>query len=116
MRPKIWINMGLKHSMINDVNSTNYSYEEIKDGHCSLAIVPLWLLKMIKLLDARGIIFIYFTDDCLDSYFGLEQGGGNDMGLMEPLCPITLINLTTKSLHHFGFSLFYPLSLIPSFH
>lgn len=83
---------------INDINSSSYNYQEIKSlGNRALFVGRSATLAIED--DRCKKNHIYFTDDCLDSYFGLEQGGGKDMGVYNLLDGTILPHYTGQSYH-----------------
>ncbi|KAH0671927.1 hypothetical protein KY284_023014 [Solanum tuberosum] len=82
----------------------DYNYEEIKDlGDRALFVGKSATLAMAIEEDDQGSGYkrnhIYFTDDCVDSYFNLEQGGGKDMGVYNMVDGTIVPHYTGQSYH-----------------
>ncbi|WMV28335.1 hypothetical protein MTR67_021720 [Solanum verrucosum] len=92
---------GAKAFHVYKINDCNY--EEIKDlGDRALFVGKSATLDM-AIEDDQGSgckrNHIYFTDDCVDSYFNLEQGGGKDMGVYNMVDGTIVPHYTGQSYH-----------------
>ncbi|XP_049405392.1 uncharacterized protein LOC125868866 [Solanum stenotomum] len=92
---------GAKAFHVYKINDCNY--EEIKDlGDRALFVGKSATLAM-AIEDDQGSgckrNHIYFTDDCVDSYFNLEQGGGKDMGVYSMVDGTIVPHYTGQSYH-----------------
>lgn len=82
---------------INDVD--NASYEEVKDlGNRALFLGSSATLAVEQSCQIRGN-HIYFTDDCKEAYFSIENGGGKDMGVYNLLDGTIVPHYTGQSFH-----------------
>lgn len=85
---------------INEIDNTSYSYEEIRDlGNRALFVGNSATLAIADDYGGCERNHIYFTDDCRDSYFDLEQGGGTDMGVYNLLYRTIVPHYNGQSYH-----------------
>nr|XP_009597944.1 F-box/kelch-repeat protein At1g57790-like [Nicotiana tomentosiformis] len=88
---------------INDIDGTTPSYSEVKDlGNRALFVGNSATVAAVEhLAHGNGIQgnHIYYTDNCTDTYFNLEQGGGKDMGVYNLLDGTIVPHYTGQSYH-----------------
>ncbi|XP_009802340.1 F-box protein SKIP23-like [Nicotiana sylvestris] len=91
---------GAKQFHVYKINDIDSSYSEVKDLGDRALFVGNSATVVVEQL-AHGIkgSHIYYTDDCKDTYFSLEQGGGKDMGVYNLLDGTIVPHYTGQSYH-----------------
>lgn len=96
---------GVKEFHVYKIDVDRKSYEEVADlGNRALFLgssATLAVAQAYKIEGCKGNC-IYFTDDCWQSYFNIERGGGKDMGIYNLLDGIIEPHYTGESYHKFS--------------
>ncbi|XP_070005911.1 F-box protein SKIP23-like [Nicotiana sylvestris] len=96
---------GVEEFHVYKIDVNRESYEEVVDlGNRALFLGSSATLAVEKASQIEGCKgnCIYFTDDCWQSYFNIERGGGKDMGIYNLLDGIIEPHYTGESYHKFS--------------